>query len=269
MRQLPAFSFFLVLVSLACEYTGKDIIDPSGPPPLLLQADLSPASVNTDTINIGPERLPDDLLSIQLRVQAKFAHAAEDDRPLLPSFSILRNRRDAPLLTALLADGGMGPDLIAGDSVFTALVTLQIPRSTIGLFYGEVWADDARGSRSNTALLPFTITRLNQPPELSSFQAPDTVHTGTQMSFFVSVKVTDPDGQADIRTVTRTTPSNLVLQLNDSGLNGDAMAGDSVYTETVSLNPPPPPGSYEFRFQARDRSNVGSAIIYHTIVATP
>ena len=260
MRQLPAFfCLFLALTVLSCESTDKDIIDTSDPPPILLQAGLSPTTVNTDTINIGPERLPDDLLSIQLRVQAKFAHAAGEDRPLLPSFSILRNRRDAPLLTAPLADGGMGPDLIAGDSVFTALVTLQIPRSTIGLFYGEVWAEDSRGSRSNAALLPFSIIRLNQPPQLSNLQAPDTVKTSTQSQFFISVKAVDPDGQGDIRSVTRTTPSGMVLQLTTP-------PGDSIYAETVSLVPAPPPGSYQFSFKAMDRSNAPSTIIYRTIV---
>lgn len=263
MRQLPAsFCLFLALTVLSCESTDKDIIDTSDPPPILLQAGLSPTSVNTDTINIGPERLPGDFLSIQLRVEANFAQAAGQDQPLAPSFSILRNRRDDPLLTARLFDDGSGPDVSQGDSIFTALATLQIVRSEIGLFYVEVWAEDSRGSRSNASLLPFTILRLNQPPQLSNLQAPDTVKTSTQSQFFISVKAVDPDGQSDIRSVTRTTPSGLVLPLSTA-------PGDSIYTETVSLLPPPPPGSYQFSFRALDRSNASSTIIYHTIVVIP
>ncbi|HNJ73306.1 MAG TPA: hypothetical protein PL129_12430, partial [bacterium] len=67
-------------------------------------------------------------------------------------------------------------------------------------------------------------------------------------------------------SVTRTTPSNLVLALRDDGVNGDATAHDGVYSERVSVNPSPPAGSYTFTFKATDRIGLQSAAIPKTIV---
>jgi hypothetical protein len=76
----------------------------------------------------------------------------------------------------------------------------------------------------------------------------------------MSLKVIDPDGQSDIRTVFRLTPSGKVLQLH--ALN------DSIYGENVSLSPPPSLGSYLFRFASLDRSNDSSNVLTKTIVIT-
>jgi hypothetical protein len=133
----------------------------------------------------------------------------------------------------------------------------------------EFYAEGNGGFFSNTSIQPLQIVRRNRPPVLSDLRAPDTVRTSAQSSFLITVRASDPDGLDDIRTVTRTTPSGLVVQLNDRGVNGDAVAGDGIFTETVSLSPPPAPGVYEFRFQAFDRLNAGSNIIVHSVTVVP
>jgi hypothetical protein len=102
------------------------------------------------------------------------------------------------------------------------------------------------------------IVRLNHPPVLSELFAPDTINLARINTFEISVKVIDPDGQNDIKSVSRFTPSGKVLPLQASN--------DSIYEEIVSLTPPPDLGSYLFRFRGVDRSNDSSNVLTHTIV---
>ncbi|MBI2619740.1 MAG: hypothetical protein HYW57_06630 [Ignavibacteriales bacterium] len=266
---LHVLASLAVLVFESCEKKYDNLVDPLGQAPLLVAASVSPTTVNTDTINIGPERKPDDLLPIELNVFSKVI--SERGQFALPMVfaTVFSQYHDSSLGSAILHDNGMIPDTAVGDSVYSASIQIQLPRAEIGILSVEIYAESESGYRSNIHVLPLTIVRLNQPPVLSNLIAPDTVRTSLQNSFLITVMASDADGLADIRSVVRTTPSGLVLQLNDNGTNGDAVAGDGVFSEVVSLSPPPPPGSYTFTFQAFDRSNEGSNTIAHTIVVMP
>ncbi len=216
-------------------------------------------------MNIGPVRNPDDVLTISLNAYARVVPGTLT--PVSSVQHIFRNGNGSRILTAgSLLDDGNPPDTQLNDSLFSARVTFQTVRSTVGVMLLELFADDASGYRSNSAILPLEIVRSNQPPVLSNLVAPDTVHTSSQSTFLVTVRATDPDGQADIRSVTRTTPSSLVLQLNDAGQNGDQVPGDGIFSETVALSAATPAGPYDFRFQALDRSNAGSNVLIHRTV---
>ena len=102
--------------------------------------------------------------------------------------------------------------------------------------------------------------RMNHPPVISDLIAPDTINLSTTTIFTESVKVIDPDGQEDIMSVLRLTPSGKVFQLH--------AINDTTYSEEVSLNSPPALGPYVFRFCAVDRSNDTSNVITKTIVIT-
>ncbi len=69
------------------------------------------------------------------------------------------------------------------------------------------------GYKSNTLILPLQIVRLNHPPIISDLVAPDTINLSTTTTFNESLKVLDPDGQDDIKSVLRFTPSGKILQL--------------------------------------------------------
>lgn len=113
--------------------------------------------------------------------------------------------------------------------------------------------------QSTVVLLPLQIIRLNRAPVISNLFAPDTVSI-SQRSFTISVKVIDPDGQGDIKSVLRFTPSGKILHLY--------AYNDSIYAETVSLDPPPKLDSYLFHFLAVDQSNDTSNVLPKIIVVT-
>jgi len=255
-------------IFLSCEKKDSSVIDSIGSAPKLSASSLSVSTVNTDTMNIGPVRNPEDVLTISINAYTRVVPGT-----LTPVSSVqytFRNGNGSSILAAgSLLDDGNPPDTQRNDSLYSGRLTFQIVRSTVGVVRVELFAEDASGYKSNSAILPLEIVRSNQPPVLSNLVAPDTVHTSSQSTFLVTVRATDPDGQADIRSVTRTTPSNLVLPLNDAGQNGDGVPGDGIFSETVLLSPPPPTGPYDFRFQAHDRSNVGSNVIIHRIIVLP
>ncbi|MBI4428369.1 MAG: hypothetical protein HY562_04555, partial [Ignavibacteriales bacterium] len=243
---------------LSCEKKDSTVIDSGGISPLLTKASLLPSTINTDSVNIGPTRLPEDVLSL---TTAAFATASS---PLAPKgivkieYLVKSVQGSSILSSGELFDNGFPPDAVKGDSVYSGTVTFQIVRSTIGILSVEFVSEGTAGFRSNSLFLPLEIVRTNQPPVLSDLIAPDTVRTSTQTSFVITVRALDPDGLADIRSVTRTTDGGTPRPLNDNGVNGDMNPGDGIFTETVSLEPAPPAGEYEFRFQAFDRSNAES-----------
>jgi hypothetical protein len=260
-------SLFLVAGSLlfsSCENDGSAVIDESGLPPRIDSPAISPAIVNTDTINIGPERLPDDLLPVKITARVR---AVPSSGSPIGSVTIVyfQDPKD-PEASASLHDDGVPPDFSGNDSVYTTELSLTIPRSQIGTSYIEFTATDMYGNNSNRARLPLSIVRLNQSPTISSLTAPDTVRPSVAQLFKITVQVQDPDGLSDIRSVTRKTPGGNVFPLNDNGVNGDDIAGDGIFSETVSLSPAPSPGSYTFTFQATDRSSATSNVLSHTVV---
>lgn len=255
---LPGAVLGLLLVATSCEVSQDGIIDTIFISPSILSASVSPTAVNTDSMNVGPVRLPEDVLTIKITAAVKI-NAPTNSRV---RYAVFSDRRSFPISEGELANSGV-------DSIFAGEVQFQVQRTFIGNLMLEITAESNPGSFGTSFIQIITIQRLNQPPVLSNLQAPDTVRTSIQQSFIVTVEVNDPDGASDILSVTRQTPSNLVLNLNDQGTNGDAVAGDGIFTETVSLSPPPPPGDYQFQFRALDRSNAASNTINHSVVVIP
>ena len=262
--RIPAILLLGFLLFPSCEKNPTGIIDHVDVSPRIAAPSVSPAIVNTDTINVGPQRLPTDILSIHLLASVIAIPSASS--PIQSVSYTYFKEPQLPLVTGELANNGVFPDASGNDSLFSGIIPLSILRSDIGTSFVELSAVDAQGNSSSIARIPFTIVRLNRPPVLSGLSAPDTVHTSSMPSFLITVNVQDPDGLSDIRSVGRTTGGGNTYPLNDSGVNGDVAAGDGIFSETVSLNPPPPEGSYLFTFQALDRSNAGSNILSHTIV---
>lgn len=259
----------MLFLFLSCEKKDSTLIDSQGTSPLLISASLSPSTINTDTINIGPTRLPEDVLNISLTAFAKVMSSVGQEGISQVDYVIKNIGGSTFLNSGLLLDNGIAPDITNGDSIYSGTVTFKVIRSTVGTFSVEIQSEGTGGYRSNSLVLPLQIIRANQPPTLSNLQAPDTVHTLTQTMFIITVRASDSDGLADIKSVTRSTDGGTPRFLNDEGVNGDQTAGDGIYTETVSLNPPPPPRDYDFTFQAFDRSNAVSNVITKRITVAP
>ncbi len=275
MRQHLSFPLFqnplvaltgIWLLFSSCEAKHSQIVDTVGISPRVLSVTLNPSSVNSDTMNVGPDRKSTDLLSYHILVFAKVTHPVSQNQIAETRFTFLRAKGEPEIARGLLTDDGAFPDVAANDSLFTGSLQFNALRSEIGSFYVEVGSSDAQEYVSNTIRIPFTIVRLNHPPILSNLVAPDTVYRSLQMPFAVSVQATDPDGLYDILSVTMTNEKNNAFSLHDDGTSGDKTSGDGIFTQVFSFPPDQQLGSYVFTFKAVDRSNESSAILTKTIV---
>ena len=241
----------------SCEKKFDSILDPVQNPPAAIDASFSLSVINTDTINVGNVRKPDDALTIRGVVSIRVFHLQGKKEISAVKYSI-KDQSSSIVGEGTIHDDGITPDRNANDSSFSGYAQFQIQRVFVGILNLSIWSENNAGQMSNTAVLPISIIRLNHPPLISDLIAPSTINLATTTSFDITVKVIDPDGQNDIKSVSRYTPSGKVLPLFPSN--------DSTYIETVTLVPPPDPGSYLFRFRAVDRSNDSSNVVTKTIV---
>jgi hypothetical protein len=279
-RNRPLMRFSLLLLALcffACESTDNTPIDPFQLPPFVTSLAVLPTSINTDTVNIGPQRLPTDSLRITVT-----ATVQASDPEGLPNVKEVTARVFKPasqdlIQTAQLYDKGNPPDALAGDGTFSGAVQFVIVRSDIGDFKIEVTATNKADVTSNTLTASFSVLRLNKPPAISDVVAPDTVSVGTSTILLIlAVRATDPDGQTDIQKVFLNSfkpdgspasgnPFQMFDDGNASGSSGDAIEGDGIYSLIIQLPPGTAKGNYRFEFQAVDRSGAASNIIAHTL----
>lgn len=270
---LIAFVCSILLVT-GCEKKNSSIIDPGGTPPVLLQVSLSPAAINSDSINVGTSRRPDDVLPLAVTIIARLSQATGTSAAAV-RFLLKNPGGTSTISTGELLDDGQGVDIAKGDGIYTGKVTFQIKRVEIGTFTVEVAAEADNGFQSNTVIAPFSVFRGNRPPGLSDLQAPDTVQLGNQTQLLtLRVRANDPDGLADVAKVVFNSfkpdgsPSggNPFQMFDDGAANhGDENATDGIYSLIVSLPPNVDRGRYRFEFQAFDRSNEGSDVIVHRI----
>ncbi len=263
LRKIFLFPFAVGLSCIflsGCEKKYDTVINSAGNAPFVSNATSSLSIINTDTMNVGIERKANDLLTIEGIVTIKVFHLEGKKAISAVKYSVMVDDSSTILGTGLLNDEGIPPDQIADDSIYSGYVQFQFERVLVGKLTLSLWSENQTGDLSNTILLPLTIVRINHPPVISDLISPDTINLSTTTTFENSLKVLNPDGQGDIKSVLRFTPSGKKLQLY--------AINDSIYTEQVSLNPPPSLGPYTFRFCAVDRSNDTSNILIKTIVIT-
>jgi hypothetical protein len=249
-------TFFLT----GCEKKYDTVINSVGDAPFASHATSSLSIINSDTINIGIERKPDDLITLEPFVTIKVSHPGGKQEISAVKYSVILDESSLILGEGFLHDDGVLPDQTADDSIYSGYAQIQFKRVTIGKLTLSIWSESQTGHISNTNLIPLFLVRLNHPPLISDLVAPNTISLSSINTFMISLKALDPDGQADIQSVLRFTPSGKILPL-------DAV-NDSTYAEIVELVPRPDLGSYVFRFCAVDRSNDTSNILTTTIEIT-
>jgi hypothetical protein len=110
---------------------------------------------------------------------------------------------------------------------------------------------------------------INQAPIISKNQIPDSVFVDQIVPFFISIKAYDPDSSDFISSVTYQILGPAITQLaeegnlNDSGANGDDLAGDGIYSiETTTAFANWKFGEYHLIVQAYDSRQKQSESIY-------
>jgi hypothetical protein len=257
--------FLLALIS-GCTKESGGVIDPSGIPPFVGSVAVSP-----DTIRMKSLPLFNGTLTVTVRAQARILRQAGSAYIAGVNASLIASGATDPVLTVALHDDGSSPDSVAGDGVYSGLIQFTIPRSASGVYILKVVATDIQGFVSNSVEAPLFMVRDSHAPVLSNLAAPDSVllTVGETATIPLSIKATDPDGQADISQVyflslDSSNPTDKVLMFNDGSAPG-SVPGDSIYSRTVQAPGTSARKTYRFAFQAVNNFGDTSATILHSI----
>jgi hypothetical protein len=159
-------------------------------------------------------------------------------------------------------------DNVPGDGKFSIRLKLEIDP---GSYQFVAQATDRAKQKSNELAATFYALPgiINQAPIISKNQIPDSVFIDQVIPFFISVKAYDPDSSDFISNVTYQILGPTITQLaeegslNDSGANGDDLAGDGIYSiETTTAFANWKFGEYHLIVQAYDNRQKQSESIY-------
>ncbi|MCX7983299.1 MAG: hypothetical protein N3A63_00095 [Bacteroidetes bacterium] len=266
---------FIALATLiifsGCSKNDSTVVDSLGALPYVHTVTVTPSVLNTDTILVGSIRIPNDTLTARISIIALVSIDPSIDIIEGVHYRIISHTENVQLTAGSL---DFQRRLSTKEYYeYSSTPALRFLRSLVGQFHIEIWATTKKGYQSITKLVPFTIIRQNQPPVISDlsildpdFTPVDTVYTYKYNRLYITVKVYDPDGNIDIYKVYRITQAGNKYELNDKGVNGDLVAGNGIYTETIGWSNPQEPKSDIFKFVAIDRSLDSSNVIIRPIV---
>lgn len=266
---LPAL--IAALLAGGCEDPGTGALDPSGTPPFLEAASVTPDWIDLGTLPPGPSGV---LVAVTATVRLTDRDAGGSVSPVVQVFA---PGDDAPMASAGLRDDGVSPDVTRRDGIFSARLQFSVTEGDDGSYSVRFSATDELGLRSNTLDRPLVLKSPtpNSPPVLSALVAPDTVSlpTSGELPITLSVAAADSDGYADIREVyfrslDSSSPSTRIFLWDDgdtSGASGDAVAQDGRFTRIIKLTSSNQRGTYRFAFQATDAAGDTSATLLHVM----
>ncbi len=161
-------------------------------------------------------------------------------------------------------------DTIAGDNVYSGLLPMskQFPagKYVIEGFVLEKNEASVDAKKVFAFYLDYTSESENYSPEITEVIVPSSGSVNQRIT--LSVKVSDPNGLNDIIEVyyelyrpdgTQVKNSQGITKFpmfddGNSNINGDANAGDGVYTVSLTFPDGQPSGKWRFVFGARDRA---------------
>jgi len=150
-------------------------------------------------------------------------------------------------------------DLFADDSVFSIKFDSTFGAGKYGNYNLIFHVKDSFGEENNTIPI-HQIFIENEVGEIVSTSVPDTTTRPADLTLYVTVK--DPQGLADVDSVyfllekpNGTFGGNgakFDLQDNGDSFYGDLIAGDGIYSKTISISESNDAGMYIFHFYIRD-----------------
>jgi hypothetical protein len=170
-------------------------------------------------------------------------------------------------------------DAVAGDGTYSNKYPFSLT-DVNGEYTLQYYLEDNFGNVALAAEHNFIYNNgvADIAPVVSNLVAPDSVTLDTTATTFIniSIQAADSNGLNDIELVffnsflPNGNPStqNPVIMFDDgNSVHGDAVAGDGIYSQIISLPPTGvTKGTYRWEFQARDREKKTSNIIIHNIV---
>ncbi len=258
---------FALAVIAGCTKQSGGVIDPTGAPPFMKGAAVSPDSVRMTSL---PQS--NGILTVTVRARAALSTPQGGSGIAAVSVAVIPSGATDPLLTVTMHDDGVSPDSIAGDGIYSALVQFTIPRSASGIYILKFVATDNQGFESNTEEAALFMIRDSHAPVLSNLVAPDSVlvPVGGSATISLYIRATDVDGQADIsqvffRSLDSSDPTQKFIMNNDGSAPG-SVPGDSTYAIIVKATDSPTiRKTYRFAFQAVNSFGDTSATILHSV----
>ena len=248
---------FVVIIYVSCE--NENPIAPENFPPVLSNLSVP------DTIKTGIGE--SSIFSVKC-----FDENGADD---IDSVSYKIIALNSQLITSgiMYDDGNLSDhgDNVPGDGKFSVRPRLEIDQ---GSYRFIVQATDRTNLKSNELAATFYALPeiVNQAPMISKNQIPDSVYVDEIVPFLISVKAFDPDSADSISRVTYQILGPTIMQLaeegslNDSGANGDNLAGDGIYSiETTTAFANWKFGEYHLILQAFDSKQKASNVIYEIL----
>ena len=173
-------------------------------------------------------------------------------------------------------------DQTSGDKVFSGKTYFGKTKSSGKYLLQFFVKDNVNNEDENTRVVGFHQFEFDNGqnkfvPVISELIMPDSVRRGSAHTFIFTVKVADGNGLKDIDQVyfkfirPDNSVSGTILMVDNGDTNlGDAIAGDGIYSfknsfSDGSTSDPAQTGNWTFIFQAKDKSNLLSNEITHTI----
>ncbi len=269
----------LLIISLlsACDNDKYGPYDISLSVPFISQVKLAYYNIDSDTIKTGNQFSLADTITIRNRVSAHISDKDGWDDLRNVKFIIYQPSTNKPVSQGLLNDYGQEADSIAGDGVFSGLISFQIPRVIVGNFIVELQAEDHSRLQSNIYSTTFRISRMGKPPIIFDLKAPEntTLPTSGEKVILMSVAAFDTNGYNDIkevyfRSLDASDPTRKFFLLDNGNIftSGDSIANDGIFSILVKLPFNMTPKSYRFEFEAKDYTELLSNKILHTLTVT-
>lgn len=274
-RGIPLFILAAALLG-GCERSVDAPLDTALDRPYLHDLQIYPESFNTDTILVDGGSDPQDLLTLSFNCIVIADPAPGATAPTL-TYAVTLPAEEELFAEGRLRDDGVNPDLSAGDGIYGATVSFTIRRVDIGNFEIAVSGYQSPGSPSNTVRRTVVVGRSSRAPVISDLAAPDSVvlpGPGEASLILMTIAAADSDGLGDIAEVyfrNLDSPSDTTKKFflyddgHVTGVSGDSVANDGIFSIIVQLPYGTPAATYRFLFQATDRSALSSNGILHPL----
>lgn len=267
MQRFWLFFLFAALFLLSCDEE-----------PGLPTSDVS--DVRLSTLTVSPSRVdfvPNDTVKdtvVQIAVSIRIASGASD---VPPTLLVVDTETDD-----VVFEGAMNPTPILGITQYAQTVPIETSTTTLAEYAVSVIVVENGRPISNKVIGRLRVNGFSTGrPALLLQETPANVQiplSGTQ-TFDLKAKVSHPNGKALIQTVNviirgqnGVALSGSPFQLFDNGNtaeNGDAAAGDSLYTRRFVISASNNPDTYTLRYYAIDRFGASSDTLTATMRFVP
>ena len=260
---IAASILLLGWIVAGCDKNPLGTVESTGHPPFITTPSVNPDSVYIDALTpvAGSYTVP-------VTVSVRATHPGGQGSISIVTASFVRPGEIDPISQIQLLDDGTGPDIAAGDGIYSGTTQLSLYRPQAGTWRVQFVAVDVTGLKSNTGDIPLKLTIKNSAPSLGlpSLRAYQPAGSDS-VRYSFAVAVSDSNGLETITSVSfraSGTTDTSAHQLFDDGIpaHGDAIPGDGIYSGIVWLKPAVSPDSVAFTISAVDDHGARTSVTH-------